>query len=184
MNIFAFAASNHKASMNKRFLSFALDILKTEFAPDANIDQVDLLAYELPLYRQDREADNGIPEAAQDFFARIGAADAIIASFPEHNGGYSAVYKNLFDWMSRIDAKAYQGTPMLAMAASPGPRGGAGVLGAIEATAPYFGMDLRGTVSLPTFFAKFDSESGVVTDAAIVADVKAKIALLLGEATA
>ena len=54
---------------------------------------------------------DGIPELAHDFFDKIGAADAVLISFAEHNGFYTAAYKNIFDWASRIDMRVYQDKP-------------------------------------------------------------------------
>ena len=139
--------------------------------PEATIESIDLIDYELPLFRQDRETDDGIPEQAQDFFARIGAADAIIVSFAEHNGFYTAVYKNLFDWASRIDQKVYQGKPMVLMATSPGGSGAANVLKTAVESAPYFGMDVKGSVSVPKFQENFDPETGELINAVLVAKV-------------
>ncbi|WP_275041411.1 NAD(P)H-dependent oxidoreductase [Pseudoalteromonas piscicida] len=42
---------------------------------------------------------------AHNFYQAIGDADVIVVSFAEHNGTYSATYKNEFDWRSRIDKK-------------------------------------------------------------------------------
>ena len=157
MKILAIAATNHKDSMNKKLLHYVASVF--EEGTDSEI--IDLLDYELPLYRQDREQEDGIPQGAQDFYNKISSADAVIISFAEHNGSFTAVYKNLFDWMSRIDQKVYQDKPVILMAASPGPRGGAGVLGAAEMGAPYFGMDMKAIISVPTFQDNFDVESGV-----------------------
>ncbi|MEM7457701.1 MAG: NAD(P)H-dependent oxidoreductase, partial [Planctomycetota bacterium] len=92
MKLLAFAASNNKASINKQLVEYVATRLRNTLLPETTIDLIDLIDYELPLYRQDRESDSGIPEQAQDFFARIGSADAVIVSFAEHNGLYTAVY--------------------------------------------------------------------------------------------
>jgi NAD(P)H-dependent FMN reductase len=73
----------------------------------------------------------------------------------EHNGSYSAAFKNLYDWTSRIDVQVWGGKPMLLLATSPGGRGGATVLAAAEATFPRMGAELKGTFSLPSFYDNF-----------------------------
>ena len=75
---------------------------------------------------EDREAELGKPELAQQFFDKLGRGDAIMISFAEHNGSYTAAYKNLFDWTSRIDQKVFQNKPMILLATSPGPGGAIG----------------------------------------------------------
>ncbi|MEM7621243.1 MAG: NAD(P)H-dependent oxidoreductase [Pseudomonadota bacterium] len=176
MQILAIAATNHKDSMNKKLLNYTASV----FEDGNDVEVLDLLEYELPLYRQDREQEKGIPQDAQDFYNKIGSADAVIISFAEHNGSFTAVYKNLFDWMSRIDQKVYQDKPVILMAASPGPRGGAGVLAAAEMGAPYFGMDVKAKVSVPNFKDNFDVESGVVTNPDIQKQIQDALTALQG----
>jgi NAD(P)H-dependent FMN reductase len=76
----------------------------------ASTEVLDLNDFEMPLFSVDREQAGGIPDFAHQFYKKVGAADALLVSFAEHNGSYSAAYKNLFDWTSRIDNKVYQGT--------------------------------------------------------------------------
>lgn len=164
MKVLSIAATNHKDSMNKKLITYATKFLKKDINPSAETEIIDLIDYELPLYRQDREEEGGIPDKAKEFYQKIGAADAVIISFAEHNGSYTAVYKNLFDWVSRIDQKVYQDKPVIIMAASPGGRGGAGVLGTVEQVAPFFGMDIKGKISVPTFQDNFDFEQNEITN--------------------
>jgi len=77
----------------------------------------------MPLYSEDREKKLGQPDAAKRFFNKIGTADALLISYTEHNGSFTAAYKNLFDWTSRIDPKVYQGKSMVLLSTSPGPGG-------------------------------------------------------------
>ena len=156
MKILAFAASNNSNSINRLLVDCAVDLLKTEILPGVEIDTLDMNDFEMPLYSADREATGGIPAQARLFLDKIGAADALLISFPEHNGYVPAVYKNLFDWASRADSNVYQGKPMVIMAASPGPRAGAGVLGAIGQLAPFFGGEIRGSFGLGKFHESFD----------------------------
>ncbi len=170
MKILSFAATNHKNSINKLLLQYTGTLIK-EVLPNSEIELLDLIDYEMPFYRQDREQENGIPQQAQDFYKKIGDSDAIIISFAEHNSAFTAVYKNLFDWISRINQKVYQDKPIIIMAASPGGRGGMGVLGIIEAGAPHYGMKLLAKVSVPKFQENFDFEKSEI----INEEIKQKI---------
>jgi len=51
---------------------------------------------------------------------------------------------------------------MLLLSTSPGPRGGATVMEAAKATFPRMGADLRGSLSLPSFYDNFDANQGVL----------------------
>ena len=86
-------------------------------------------------------------------------------SFAEHNGSYSAAYKNLFDWCSRANPKVFQGKPMVLLATSPGARGGASVLASATNSAPFFGGSVKANLAVPSFGSNFDRERGVLTNA-------------------
>lgn len=160
MKILAFAASNSTQSVNKQLLSCAHTLL----AADIEFELIDLNDYEMPLYGIDREQADGIPQLAQDFLDKIAQADALLISFAEHNGSYSVAYKNVYDWASRINTKVFQQKPAVMLATSPG-KGGAGrVLAAAVGSASSAGADLKGSLSIPSFYDNFDSDSGQLTD--------------------
>ena len=93
---------------------------------------------------------------------KIKAADGIVISFAEHNGAYSTAFKNLFDWMSRIDGKLWSEVPMLLLATSPGGRGGQTVLDIAAGRFPYMGGNIAATFALPSFGDNFSAEG--ITD--------------------
>ena len=132
MKLLAFAATNSRVSINRALIDFATDRLKAKHASGIEIEILDLNDFEMPIYSIDRETAGGVPNGAQTFFGTIGAADAVLVSFAEHNGTVTSAWKNIFDWMSRIDMKVWQGKPTVMLAATPGPRAGAGVLGGLN----------------------------------------------------
>lgn len=162
MKVIAFAASSSKKSINKQLVSYATGLLE-----NAQVEILDLNDYELPLFSEDKEAEIGQPILAKDFLSKIGEADAVIISFAEHNGSYSAAYKNLFDWSSRINPKVFQNKPMVLLATSPGPGGAASVLAAAETSAPYFDGDVKASLSIPGFYENFDLDSGNIKNSEI-----------------
>ena len=159
MKIVAFAASNSQQSINKQLVTYAVSLIA-----DASTEVLDLNDYELPLFSVDKEAQLGQPQAAVKFFAKLKDADAIVISFAEHNGSYSAAYKNLFDWCSRIDPKVFQHKPMVLLATSPGARGGATVLAAAVASAPFFNGDVKASLAIPSFNENFDTANGKLSN--------------------
>ncbi len=159
MKVLVFGASNHSNSINATLARYTAARLKSEFKPDADIAEIDLNDFEMPIYSIDREMTDGVHQLAKDFYGRIGAADALIISFPEYNGSYTSAWKNIHDWMSRIDMAIYQNKPLIALSATPGPRAGLGVLQAVEDTAPFFGVDLRGRIGVGTWGEAFDYET-------------------------
>lgn len=173
MKLLAFAASSSSKSINKQLATYAASLV-----PNATVEILDINDYEMPLFSQDKEELLGQPEAAKSFFAKLGQADAIIISFAEHNGSYTAAYKNLFDWTSRIDQKLFQNKPMILLATSPGPGGAQTVLAAATGSAPYFAGDVKGSVSIPSFFDNFDSEKQIISNPAMLDELKSALAQL------
>ncbi len=155
-NIIAFAGSNSKNSINKQLAIYAANQIN-----NFEIKVLDLNDFELPLYCIDYETEHGIPDNAQKFLDQIKASDGIVLSLAEHNGAYSTVFKNLFDWMSRIDGKLWSDKPMLLMATSPGGRGGATVLEIAKGRFPHMGGNIIADFSLPLFTQNF-SENSIV----------------------
>ncbi|KAB8153097.1 NADPH-dependent FMN reductase [Kordia sp. TARA_039_SRF] len=155
--IVAFAGSDSKTSINKQLATYAASLVE-----DVEVNILDLNDYDLPLYGIDREQENGIPEDAHKFLKTMQAADGIVLSLAEHNGSYTTAFKNLFDWMSRIDAKLWGDIPMLLMATSPGVRGGGTVLDIAVGRFPFMGGNIVAAFSLPSFNDNF--KSGKIVD--------------------
>ena len=73
MKILAFGASSSATSINKQLVTYAAGLLD-----DVDVEILDLNDYELPLFSEDKEKEIGQPQAAKDFFAKIGESDALI----------------------------------------------------------------------------------------------------------
>ncbi len=155
MKILAIAGSNSDTSINKMLVTYA-----ASFIPDAEVEIVDMNAFEMPIYKHQREVESGVPQEAKNFAEKIDAADILLVSLSEHNGTYSSAFKNVFDWTSRIkDRAVWNEKPMLLMATAPGGRGGLGVLEAAEKRFPLHGGNIIETFSLPFFNDNFNRES-------------------------
>lgn len=148
--IIAFAGSNSKKSINKELAIYAANMLKK-----AEVTVLDLNDYPLPVYGIDVETENGVPENATKFLNEIKNADGIIVSLAEHNGNFSVAFKNIFDWMSRIEQKLWNKKPMLLMATSPGGRGGTSVLSIAKNGFPHMGGNVIADFSFPKFYDNF-----------------------------
>ena len=169
MKIIAFAASSSRKSINKMLVTYAAGLVE-----QAEVEVLDLNDYELPLFSEDKEHVLGRPALATAFLAKIASADALLISFAEHNGTYSAAYKNLFDWCSRIQ-KVFQGKPMVLLSTSPGDRGGASVLEQAVKSAPYFDGEVKGSLAVPSFYEHFDVQEQQLTDDELKADMQREL---------
>jgi chromate reductase len=160
MKILAFAGSNSTTSINKKLVAYATTFFKTD-----TINILDLNDFEMPIYSVELEKSNGIPNAAINFAQKIDQSDFLIISLAEHNGAYSASFKNIFDWISRIpNRKAFGEKHILLMATSPGPRGGLTVLEIAKNRFPYSGGIIAETFHLPSFNENFIENKGIINE--------------------
>lgn len=157
-NIIAFAGSNSKKSINQE-----LSVYTTSLINEVTVNVLDLNNFKLPLYGIDYEIEHGIPDNAHKFLDLIKFSDGIVLSLAEHNGAYSVAFKNIFDWMSRIESNLWFDKPMLLMATSPGGRGGASVLEIAQGKFPRMSANITSVFSLP-FFHKNFSDGKIIDD--------------------
>lgn len=155
--ILAFGASNSKHSINKQLANYTLNQLQ-------GIDKyfIDLNDFEMPVYGIDKEHETGIPVLAKQFKLLVKDSDGIIISFAEHNGNFSAAFKNVMDWMSRIEGKIWENKKMFVLATSPGTRGGKSVLEIALNTLPHRAADIVAKFSLPSFKNNFSEADGIL----------------------
>ncbi|UFH31367.1 NAD(P)H-dependent oxidoreductase [Chryseobacterium sp. C-71] len=156
MKILAFAGSTSSTSINRELVKFVLKSFE-----ENEINLIDLNDFDMPVFSVDREK-KGFPDGAHNFLKQIEDCDVIICSLAEHNRSYSAAFKNVFDWASRINVKVFQNKPMLLMSTSPGGFGGGNVMNTAKTFFPQFAADVKETFSLPKFYENFDLESGVI----------------------
>lgn len=117
--ILVFGASNSENSINQKLAEYTANLL-----PNSDNTVLDLNNFEMPIYSIDRENRDGIHPLAYEFKKIIKKHDALIISLAEHNGSYSAAFKNIFDWISRINNESlWYDKPILLLSTSPGARG-------------------------------------------------------------
>ncbi len=148
--IITIAGSNSRNSINRKLLSYTSDLLG-----NVELISIDLNDYVLPIYGIDFENENGIPTAVKRLNEVFDTADGFIIALAEHNGTYTAVFKNTLDWLSRANIKVWRDKPLLLMATSPGGRGGATVLQAAVSYFPFLGANAVADFSLPDFYDNF-----------------------------
>ena len=124
--IIALSGSSRVKSWNKKLVGIAADGARSAGAEVTNINLAD---FPMPLYNGDLEEKQGLPNAVQDLKSLMINCDGFLIASPEYNGGYSAVLKNAIDWISRPVAgeerlKAFAGKKAVIMSTSPGALGG------------------------------------------------------------
>ncbi len=146
--ILAFSGSNSSTSINQQLINYTAKLVS-----NGTVEVEDIRNYPLPIFSLDLEKE-GFPSNLEAFKNKIQAADAFIISSPEHNGSTPAVFKNLIDWLSRIEKKVFADKPVLLMSTSPGGRGGSSNLQLLEKQLPYQGANIVSSFSLGGFHDK------------------------------
>lgn len=154
-SILAFAGSNSSISINYKLVHFTARLFND------NVRLLNLANYPFPIYSYDEEQQNGFKNSLIEFCDDIKNAKGIILSVNEHNSNPSAYFKNVIDWLSRVDKNFLSDTKIFLMSTSYGKRGGMSALEITEKLLPRFGGDIVTTFSLPSFGENFDEENGI-----------------------
>ncbi|MFK2818583.1 NAD(P)H-dependent oxidoreductase [Flavobacteriaceae sp. LMIT009] len=167
--VITIAGTNSQKSINKRLLSYTSGLLE-----NIELVSIDLNDYVLPIYGVDFEEENGIPTAIKRLNEVFDTADGFIIALAEHNGTYTAVFKNTLDWLSRANMKVWRDKPTFLMATSPGGRGGISVLEAAKAYFPFLGGKIIADFSLANFYDNFFEDE--ISDEILKEELKGKVA--------
>ncbi|MCC5637520.1 NAD(P)H-dependent oxidoreductase [Nostoc sp. CHAB 5844] len=124
--ILAFAGSTRTDSYNKKLVKIAAAGAE---ATGAQVTYIDLRELPLPLFDEDLEAQQGLPENARKLKDLLMAHQGLLIASPEYNSSLTAVLKNAIDWASRPlpnepPLAAFTGKVAAIMSASPGGLGG------------------------------------------------------------
>ena len=125
-SILAFAGSVRKDSFNKKLVRIAADGAREA---GIKVTVIDLKDYPLPLFDQDLETAEGLPENAQKLKKLFIDHQSLLIASPEYNSSITPVLKNTLDWISRpapneAPLAAFQGKVASLISASPGALGG------------------------------------------------------------
>ncbi len=151
--ILAFAGSNSNTSINHSFVSHVAKRIQGH-----EVKLIKLRDFEIPLYSVDKEKETGFPVDVRIIKNLIEEHDALIISVNEHNGNSSAFFKNIIDWLSRLDRNFLTGKKILLMSTSPGVRGAASSLEYIKGILPRFGGQVVESFSFPSFNDNFNND--------------------------
>ncbi len=160
--ILAFAGSNSSTSINHHLVVYA-----ASYMTEHDVKVLQLHNYAMPMYSEDEEK-KGFPGMALGLKQEISEADALIIAVNEHNGSWSAFFKNTIDWLSRIDRNFLQDKKILLMSTSPGQRGGMSALEFGKNVLPRFGGEIIESFSFPSFYDNFSIETKAVTNETLV----------------
>ena len=124
--ILALAGSLRKESYNKKLVKIAMHGAS---AAGAEVTYLDLRDYPLPIFDEDLEAAQGMPEAGKKLKQLLIDHDGFLLACPEYNSSITAALKNAIDWASRpvpgvAPLACFTGKTAALLSASPGALGG------------------------------------------------------------
>lgn len=149
-NILTLGGSSSKNSINKKFAEYIGCLVN-----NVKLTKVDLNDFEMPMFSVDIENEQGFSNNTIKLNNLFEKADGFIISLAEHNGAYTAAFKNTFDWLSRIERKVFRDKPMLLLSTSPGERGGQSVLEIALNRFPFHNAKIIGSLAFPSFNKNF-----------------------------
>lgn len=155
--ILAFGASLSETSINQQLAEFAASILTGAIGETIKLTDF----YPMAMYGTQAE----MPESVTKMHHKMSEYDGFIISLSEHNGTYTAGFKNALDWLSTIGNQdgVFHKKPVLVMGTAPGPKGAQFVIEAGKNRFPWNGAsEVTNTFSLPVFGENFDTEKGIV----------------------
>jgi NAD(P)H-dependent FMN reductase len=120
LRVLVFAASLRAGSINVRLAQLAANVIE---GLGASVDLASMREFDAASYDGDKE-DDGLPAGAQEFRARLEAANAFVIVSPEYNASMPGVLKNAIDWVSRARPQPFNQRHGLLMSASPSMVGG------------------------------------------------------------
>jgi NAD(P)H-dependent FMN reductase len=121
LKVLVFAASLRAESLNRKL---AEAVARGAERTGAAVDLASMRDFDVPLYDEDLERDEGVPEGARELQRRLLANDALIIVSPEYNASMPGTIKNLIDWVSRFRPQPFDGRHALLLSASPSLAGG------------------------------------------------------------
>ncbi|GAB2771134.1 NADPH-dependent FMN reductase [Salinimicrobium soli] len=152
--ILAFCGSNSPTSINHQLL---LNI--TGRITEHPVEIIEVRELSIPMFSIVKEKE-GFPQDVKFLYDKIREFPALIIAVNEYNANVSGHFKNVLDWLSRVDRKFFEGKKILLASTSPGKRGGASALDYCKRQFPRFGGEVVESFSLPQFYENFDTEKG------------------------
>jgi NAD(P)H-dependent FMN reductase len=166
--ILAFVGSSRKKSINKKLLNIAASAAEKA---GASVTIIDMINYPMPIYNQDLEVEQGLPEKAREFKQLLIEHDGFLIASPEYNSCFSPLLKNVIDWASRAETddepplQAYKGKFACIMAASPGANGGLRGLVFLRMLLSNIGVIVLPTqLAVPHAFKAFSEDGRLLDD--------------------
>ncbi|MBE9128695.1 MULTISPECIES: NADPH-dependent FMN reductase [unclassified Coleofasciculus] len=186
--ILAFAGSAREKSFNKMLVKIAAEGAKSAGAEATYLDLRDL---PMPLFDEDLEAREGLPENVLKFKQLMKAHQGLLIASPEYNSSISPLLKNAIDWASRpepgeppLGLICFRDKVAVLMSTSPGGLGGLRGLVHVRSILSNIGvLVLPDQKAIPNAYQVFDEEGNLKDEKQqeAVKQLGSKLATVLGK---
>lgn len=164
--ILAFAGSAREGSFNKKLVRIAVEGARTAGAEVTYLDFRDL---PMPLYDQDLETKEGLPENVLKLKSLMKTHQGFLIACPEYNSSITPLLKNAIDWASRpepgespLSLTCFREKVAAIMAASPGGLGGLRGLGHVRSILESIGVFvIPDQKAIPNAYQAFDENGNL-----------------------
>lgn len=133
----------------------------------AQVNLINLVALNLPMYTADQETRGGIPGPVLELLPQLQGADGIVWLTPEYNGGLPPVLNNFIAWISRSGGEDWRRVfnGKKAVLATHSGSNGTSALAMLRLQLAYLGMNVVGQQIVTTYQKHLhpDSLAKVVT---------------------
>jgi len=127
----------------------------------AQVEVLNLVELDLPMYTSALEDEKGIPLEVQDLTYKLAACDGFIMVAPEYNGSMPPVLSNTIAWVSRTgdDFRAVFNQKFIALATHSG-GGGHKVMEAMRSMFAYLGANVLSREIITNFSKPYNEKTG------------------------
>ncbi len=163
--ILAFGGSLRSGSYNHKIAAIAAAGARDA---GAEVTLIRLSDYRMPIFDEDLESSEGMPEAARRLKSLFADHPGLIIASPEYNSTITAALKNAIDWVSRATSEeekplaVLRGKTAAILSASPGGYGGSRSLAQLRPFLENIGITvLENEVSIAKAHEVFDEKGGL-----------------------
>lgn len=167
--------SNSSTSINEQLTKSVLKELKIvhEF--------IDIKTLNIPLFSEDLEKEIGSPDGIKLLMERIIHHEHIFITTNEHNQSLSAFFKNVLDWLSRIELKFLVNKKVFILSTSEGRRGALGANESLQKLTARFGCETYEWFAFPSFNENFDRENQQILNQEFLNEISVKLTRILND---
>ncbi len=168
-----FVGSNSSRSINEQLTKAVLKKLELTHI------FIDLKALDIPLFSEDLERSIKSPDGIVFLKKQIDDFEHIFITTNEHNQNLSAFFKNILDWLSRIELKFLENKKIFILSTSEGRRGALGANESLQKLVQRFGCETFETFAFPSFSENFNKETQQITNEEFLGEINGKIQRIL-----